>query len=250
MRPWMIAALGLCAAGCRRERTDSVAGPPLTIAPSTSSLASAPSPPPRSPAAVFEALSASGTDLPVASCHEVLVTPVSGAASVGVEHLAVGDVLAIRGDPDTVAHKLFGQGVALVVSAEDTGCVTRMRPVRADHAPELTFMGGTMHAHLDVEDPDVASFYLGRLAGTAGVEEHAHDHSWEVLCAVEASGTLTLEGAEARLGPLMCISVRPGSKHSWKPDTGSTLRAVQVYDPPGPELRFKKLAADERAGDR
>lgn len=248
MRPWTMAALGLCAAACHRERADSVAGPPLTIAPVTSGPSS--STPPRPPSAVFQEATAGGTDLPIASCHEVLIAPVSGSASVGAELFGVGDVLAIRGDPDPAAHKLKGQGLAVVVSAEDTGCVTRLRLVRADQAPELTFMGGKMHAHLDVDDPDVASFYLGRLAGTAGVQEHAHDRSWEVLCAVEASGTFTLDGAEARLGPRMCLSVRPGTKHSWRPDPGSTLTAVQIYSPPGPEQRFKKLAADERAGDR
>ena len=248
MRPWTIAALSLCATACHGERTDSVAGPPLTIAPATNSTAS--TSPPRPPSAVFQEASAGGTDLPVASCHEVLVAPVSGAVSVGAERIGVGDVLAIRGDPDTAGHKLVGQGLAIVVSAEDAGCVTRMRLVRAEQAPELTFSAGKMHAHLDVDEPDIASFYLGRLAGTAGVPEHAHDGSWEVLCAIEASGTFTLNGAEARLGPRMCISVRPGTKHSWRPDPGSTLSAVQIYSPAGPEQRFKKLAADERAGDR
>jgi hypothetical protein len=243
IRPMIIGPIALLAAACHGERTGSVAGPALTVAPAQGPITSPPPPP---PSAIFQELSATGVDLPAASCHEVLVTPVSGSASVGTEKLAPGDVLAIRGELDPSTHRLVGQGLALVVSAQDTGCVTRTRRVAADKAPELIFMGGTMHAHLDIDDPDVASFYLGRLAGTAGVPEHAHDRSWEVLCAIDASGVFTLDGADARLGPRTCISVAPGAKHSWKPDPGSNFVAVQMYFPPGPEQRFKKLAAEER----
>jgi mannose-6-phosphate isomerase-like protein (cupin superfamily) len=240
----ILAGIALAAAACRGEKVGSVAGPPLTVAPAESPTAT---PPP--PSGVFQELTARGIDLPLSPCHEVLVTPVSGTASVGSEHLGPGDVLALRGEPDESARRLSGQGLAVVVSAQDVGCVTRARVLRASRAPELTFMGGTMHAHLDVEDPDVASFYLGRLSGTAGVPEHTHDRSWEVLCAIDASGVFTLGGTETRLGPKTCVSVAPGAKHSWKPDPGSNLSAVQIYSPPGPEQRFKKLAADERTRD-
>jgi mannose-6-phosphate isomerase-like protein (cupin superfamily) len=145
--------------------------------------------------------------------------------------------------------RLSGHGLAVVVTAQDPDCITRLRVVRAPQAQELTFAHGAMHVHLDIDDRDVASFYLGRLAGTAGVPEHSHDQSWEVLCAVEASGTFVLRGVETHLGPRTCVSVEPGAKHSWKPDPGSNLVAVQMYSPPGPELRFKKFAADERARD-
>jgi mannose-6-phosphate isomerase-like protein (cupin superfamily) len=240
-----IAGIGLVAAACHSERTATVAGPPLTVA-TVEGVGATPPP----PSAIFQELTPSGIDLPLAACHEVLVTPISGTASVGAEHLAPGDVLAVRGDPDANARRLVGQGLTLVVSAKDTGCVTRSRLAHADRAPELVFMGGTMRAHLDIEDPDVASFYLGRLSGTSGVVEHSHDRSWEVLCAIDASGVFTLEGKEERLGPRTCVSVAPGAKHSWTPDPGSSLTAIQMYFPPGPEQRFKKLAAEERARDR
>jgi mannose-6-phosphate isomerase-like protein (cupin superfamily) len=248
MRSWIIVGVGLLAgsaAACHGERTSSVAGPALTVAPEDGSSSTLPLPPP--PSGAFQEITARGTQLPVASCREVLVTPISGGASVGAERLAPGDVLAIRGEPDSSARTLTGQGLALVVVAQDVGCVTRARVVREGQAPELPFMGGTMHAHLDVDDPDVASFYLGRLSGTSGVAPHAHDRSWEVLCAIDAAGVFTLDGNDARLGPRTCISVPPGAKHSWKPDPGSNLNAVQMYFPPGPEQRFKKLAAEDRA---
>lgn len=37
----------------------------------------------------------------------------------------------------------------------------------------------------------------------------------------------------------------PDTKHEWRPDPGSTLRAVQIYTPRGPEQRFVALAAAE-----
>jgi mannose-6-phosphate isomerase-like protein (cupin superfamily) len=225
------------------ENTGSVAGPPLTVGPATST-----SIPPPPPVAAFRELTAGGIDLPFAACHEVLVTPVTDSATVGAEQLAQGDVLSVRGEPES-HEKLVGRGLALVVTAQDVGCVTRTRVVRASKARELTFLNGAMHAHLDVDDRDVASFYLGRLSGTSGVPEHAHDPSWEILCAVEAAGTFTLDGKESRLGPSTCVSVPPGAKHSWTPDPDSNLVAVQIYSPAGPEQRFKKLASDEWARD-
>ena len=41
----------------------------------------------------------------------------------------------------------------------------------------------------------------------------------------------------------LMVPVPPGVKHSWKPDPGTKLVAVQFYSPPGPEQRFKALAA-------
>jgi len=119
--------------------------------------------------------------------------------------------------------------------------------IRASAAPDLAFAGGKMHVHLDADDRAIAPFaYVGRLEGTAPVAEHAHDGSWEVLCAVEAAGTFTLAGVANRLAPKTCVTVPPNAKHSWVPDANSTLRAVQLYAPPGPEQRFKALAAKEK----
>jgi mannose-6-phosphate isomerase-like protein (cupin superfamily) len=241
----------IATAGCHGENTGTIAGPPLTIAPSTSTPDAPPTPGSAAGlAAAFHELSASGVDLPFASCQQVLVTPVIGGATAAGAKLATGDVLAVRGLPAPMSDpKLSGQGLALVASAPDPSCVTRTRVVRAAQAPELTFSGGAMHARLDIDDRDAASFYLGRLWGTAGVPEHAHEGSREVLCAVEASGTVTLNGVESRLGPRTCVSVEPGVKHSWKPDPGSNFAAVQMYSPAGPEQRFKKRAAEEAARD-
>jgi hypothetical protein len=122
--------------------------------------------------------------------------------------------------------------------------------VKADASRDVSFMHGTMHARFDLDDRNVApSFYFGHLSGTAAVPEHAHAGTWELLCAVEAAGTFTLAGTPSHLGARTCVTVPPDTKHSWQPDAGSTLSALQMYWPPGPEQRFKKLAADDLAGD-
>jgi mannose-6-phosphate isomerase-like protein (cupin superfamily) len=180
----------------------------------------------------------------LAKCQELFLTPVQGTASVGGDTLATGDVLATAGGPPSTLD-VQGSGLLVVATAQvpcDTAAARHL--VRATQAPELTFMGGAMHAHLDVDDRAVApTAYLGRLAGTAAVPEHSHAGSWEILCAVEAAGTFTLAGRDQRLAPRTCVSVPPDTKHVWKPDAGSNLVAVQIYAPPGPEQRFKKLAS-------
>jgi len=126
----------------------------------------------------------------------------------------------------------------------------RLRPVgpikhlvRATAARDLTWAGGTMHAHLDLESDVSPELYVGRLEGTAPVAEHVHESSWEILCAVEAAGMLTLDGKPSRVGSRSIVADPPNTRHSWKPDDGSKLVAIQLYTPPGPEQRFKKLAA-------
>jgi mannose-6-phosphate isomerase-like protein (cupin superfamily) len=243
MRLGVGVGVGLVLVACRGERTGTVAGPPLMVATATATAT------PTSPSAEFHDLSATGIDVPFAACHEVLVTAITGSAAVDGEQLAPGDVIAVRGLAEKKP-KLSGQGISLVVAANDEGCVTRKRVVRASQASVLRFAGDAMRAQLDVDDREIASFYLGRLSGTAGVPEHMHDQSWEILCAFEASGTFTVGDKESRLGPRTCVSIPPRTKHSWTPDRGSNLVAVQMYSPPGPEQRFKKLAADEATHDR
>ena len=230
---WLVPAVALAAGGCAAsEPTATVQSPPLTIAP-----------PPGGPPveARFVDVGAAPTSIPLGACTQMFVAAVRGNVTAGGQALSAGDVLATTAGPV----KLEGDGTAVVATTPVAPCSVPLRLVLASTAPELTFMGGTMHAHLDLDDRAVApTAYVGRLSGTGAVAEHAHDKSWEVLCAVEAAGTFTLAGQPQRLGPRTCIGVPPGTKHSWQPDPGSTLSAVQIYSPPGPEQRFKKLAAE------
>jgi mannose-6-phosphate isomerase-like protein (cupin superfamily) len=183
-------------------------------------------------------------------CERALIAVTGGKVT------AMGEVLE-AGDTMVVVHRepmeLQGTGLAVVVTFRVPVCNVKARPapektvLRAGAAPPLHWANGTMEAHLDVGATVSPEVYLGRLSGTAPVSTHTHDASWEILAAVEASGTFTLDGKEQRLGPRQVVLVPPRTTHAWKPDPGSRLVAVQMYSPPGPEQRFVALAQKEAA---
>jgi len=217
-------------------------------------------------ASAFVAAGAAASDAPVAAspptvtvvdvpsevavepCDRVLFAVASGSVRVLGETLAAGDVLDVEPTADKV--KLESSGRVVVARIADPGhrCAVQKRKlehqvVRANAAPKLEWASGTMRARLDHSTGQV---YVGRLEGTAAVAEHAHEGSWEILVALEANGTFSLGGKEARLAARQVVVVPPGTKHAWKPDPGSKLVAVQLYSPPGPEQRFVALAAAEK----
>jgi mannose-6-phosphate isomerase-like protein (cupin superfamily) len=227
----------LALGACHGEASAPAQSPPLTVPPPREA------PPTTEPPveARFIDTAPGPTSIVLSACHQLLVTAVKGSVVAGGQALSVGDVLATTSGPV----ELHGGGVAVVATTAVTPCGIPERLVLASAAPDLAFMGGAMHARPDLDDRAVVpSVYLGRLSGMAGVAEHTHDKSWEILCAVEAAGIFTLAGLSQRLGPRTCVFVPPGARHSWQPDPGSTLVAVQIYAPPGPEQRFKKLAAE------
>lgn len=188
-------------------------------------------------------------------CERVLVAVVKGPVTAMGETLAIGDVLAVS---NALGIDVTGKGTVLRASIEIPNCaVLSALPatkavVRAAAAPKLEWARGTMSAHLDVtaspKSPSPSpELYLGRLEGTASVAEHDHPTSWEVLATLEASGSFVVDGLEARLAARQIVMIPPGTKHAWRPDPGSKLVAIQMYAPPGPELRFGALAAAEKS---
>jgi len=184
--------------------------------------------------------------LEAALCERTFVAVVKGKVTALSEALGPGDVLVVgNGEPFDAT----GAGTVVWATTSIAPCAVRDRPapsksvVRATVAPKLEWGGGTMSAHLDVHSPEL---YLGRLEGTASVGEHNHGGSWEILAAVDANGTMVLDGTEAHVGPRQVVMIPPGAKHAWKPEAGSKLVAVQMYSPPGPELRFVTLAATDK----
>lgn len=205
--------------------------------------------------------------LEAAVCQRVLVAVVKGKIVAMNETLAAGDVLVVaHGD----SFEATGAGTLVWASVAIPDCAVLSRPapaktvVRGAAAAKLEWAHGTMTARLDVAPPNGTDakgagkpdagakptlspeLYLGRLDGTGAVAEHIHATQWEILAAVEASGTFVLDGTEGRLGPRQIVMVPPGAKHAWKPEPGSRLVAVQMYTPPGPEQRFVALAAAEK----
>jgi len=184
-------------------------------------------------------------------CHRVLVAVVKGKVVAMNETLAVGDVLVVTHGVDFEA---TGAGTVVWAEIPIPDCAVLSRPavakavVRGTAASKLEWAKGTMTVRLDVPAEKSPELYLGRLEGTAPVAEHVHTKEWEILAAVEASGTFVLDGTEGRLGPRQIVMVPPGAKHAWKPEPNAKLVAVQMYTPPGPEQRFVALAAAEKDG--
>jgi mannose-6-phosphate isomerase-like protein (cupin superfamily) len=119
----------------------------------------------------------------------------------------------------------------------------------ADVAP-LSWGGGAYHARIGWEgrgdDHPAAVVDMLVFSRDAGVAEHAHDHEWEVLAVLEGDGAIVRrpqgvpERVEAHPGSILTLAA--GVRHAWQPSGKEPLVAIQVYAPPGPEQRYKKLA--------
>ena len=117
-------------------------------------------------------------------------------------------------------------------------------------AADLAWGGGAMHARLGFTKGR-ASFGLLLASKDASVARHLHDASWEVLAPLTADGTFKRAGTTGPDAsdltdiPMMDGEVAAMPKntlHQWIPAGKKPLFAVQMYVPPGPEQRFKKLA--------
>ncbi|MBX3228185.1 MAG: cupin domain-containing protein [Labilithrix sp.] len=181
-------------------------------------------------------------------CSRLFIVAAKGTVTLADDVLKTGDVMIIQYPDDLYAD---ADGLALRV-VQPFACSLRDKPGpvvslrRAHLARELTWAGGRMHAHLDVGADVSPDLYLGRLEGTAAVGEHRHETSAEILVAIEAAGTFTIDGKASRLGPRQIVTVPKDTPHAWTPDPGTNLVAVQLYAPPGPERRFLMLDAAER----
>lgn len=235
--------------------------PPVTSAqppPGEQTIAQADgSTPMRTTASVAPPVSAWFADAPtkieVGACDHVYIAVVKGKVSALKDNLVPGDVLLGTLNNGTI--DLGGSGTVVVVkrpmphSASTELCKPQSAfavVARGEKSQKVEWASGAMRAFFDVPVRLSPELYLGRLEGTAAVAEHNHPTSWEVIAAVDASGTFVLDGTEGKLGPRQVVAVPPGAKHAWKPDPGSKLTAIQMYIPPGPEQRFVALAAGEK----
>jgi hypothetical protein len=117
-------------------------------------------------------------------------------------------------------------------------------------ATDLAWGKGAMHARLGFESGR-ASFGILLASKDAPVLPHVHETSWEVLAPLWAEGTAKRApsvGASEMIDIPMTdgtvVAMPKGTQHAWSPGGKKPLLAVQMYVPPGPEQRFKKLAAD------
>lgn len=114
--------------------------------------------------------------------------------------------------------------------------------------PDLAWGGGALHARIawETEPRPAAALSLLRFSPDAGVATHVHASEWEIIAAFEGDGVLvkTLSTGEERLPVKQgaIVNVPSGRPHAFQPSGKAPFFALQVYAPPGPEQRFKKLA--------
>lgn len=115
--------------------------------------------------------------------------------------------------------------------------------------PDLAWAGGAYHARIGfgADDKPAAVIDVLRFSASAGVAEHDHASEWEILAVLEGDGALVQKRAagetraEVKAGSI--VTIPAGVRHAWQPSGKAPLFALQVYASPGPEQRFKKLAA-------
>lgn len=131
---------------------------------------------------------------------------------------------------------------------------TRPSPVETINlaaATDLAWGGGAMHARIGFEGAaQRASLGILLASKDAPVPQHKHDTSWEILIALRAGGTLkraeradATDIAQVSVEDGSVAAIAKGALHTWEPAGVKPLVALQMYVPPGPEQRFKALAA-------
>lgn len=141
-------------------------------------------------------------------------------------------------------------------SAKNHAWKARPHPIETlDFAsvPSLDWGGGAYHARLGFEASaskgEGAPLGLGVLIASrdAPVKEHVHDKEWELLAVLDGEGELVERpvSGERRthVDGATFLAIPPGEPHAWAPSGTRPLLALQAYSPPGPEQRFRRLAA-------
>lgn len=77
------------------------------------------------------------------------------------------------------------------------------------------------------------------LPAGAKVPEHVHGSETEMLYVLDGSGTMRIAGQDVAITPTSVVQIPPNTKHA--ASATASMRALQIYTPPGPEQRFKKL---------
>ena len=140
----------------------------------------------------------------------------------------------------------LGQAAAAAPKAGWTKRPAPVTSVELDKQPDLAWGGGAYHARLGFED---GSASLGSLMASksAPVRQNVHEHEWEILAILSGDGTLVrTRGGREDATPIAAgtfASIAPGVPHAYRPAGTSPLVAVQLFLPPGPEQRFKRLAS-------
>lgn len=171
-----------------------------------------------------------------------------GAASVAAAQPDSEVIFVVVTDGSPIAD--LG-GAAYAKGARAHQWKARPRPVETRDlaaSADLSWASGAVHARLGFEGEGQRASLGALLASPdAPVPPHQHETSWEILTALDAEGSLRLTVAsgvnERPVKAGASVAVPRGATHEWVPGHTRPLVGLQVYVPPGPEQRFKALAA-------
>jgi mannose-6-phosphate isomerase-like protein (cupin superfamily) len=116
-------------------------------------------------------------------------------------------------------------------------------------ATDLAWGKGAYHARIgfSAEASPHASIGILKMSADGAVAPHVHEKEWEHMAILQGEGDFILGTGEeehaVHASNGATFSVPPATRHQWKPAGSRSFLGIQVYTPPGPEQRFKKLAA-------
>lgn len=89
-------------------------------------------------------------------------------------------------------------------------------------------------------DQERGSVHFASLTAKPGatIPAHQHEHSTEVVLILDGEGLMTLADRSMKVQPGERVVIPSGTDHSLVVQGTRPLRAIQIYDPPGPEVRF------------
>jgi mannose-6-phosphate isomerase-like protein (cupin superfamily) len=171
--------------------------------------------------------------------------------------VAPGSGIALRahGGPARIALVVVTVGEApagKLAAAKPSAWTARPAPVASIDlaaAPDLAWGKGAYHARIAfaADASPRASLGILRMSADGAVAPHVHDNEWEHMAILQGEGDFIQGEGEAErtlhASDGVTFSVPPGTRHQWRSAGSRAFVGIQVYTPPGPEQRFKKLAA-------
>jgi mannose-6-phosphate isomerase-like protein (cupin superfamily) len=115
--------------------------------------------------------------------------------------------------------------------------------------PDLAWGQGAYHARIafGTDASPRASLAVLRMSADAPVAAHLHETEWEHMAILQGDGSFVQtyddQARTTHLEDGAVISIPPRARHEWRPGGKRPFLGIQLYTPPGPEQRFKKLAA-------
>jgi len=166
-----------------------------------------------------------------------------------------GITLRAQGGPARIALIVVTAGEPLAAKAAGakpsawTARPGAVASIDLSSVPDLAWGKGAYHARIAfaADASPRASLGVLRMSADGTVAPHVHDKEWEHMAILQGEGDFIQGEGEAErtlhASDGVSFSVPPATRHQWRPSGSRAFVGIQVYTPPGPEQRFKKLAA-------